>query len=209
MSIKQIISLCVAAGGILLNQGCASSASNLKASEIANDEGAFFGKLTITNHGEDITRKCYVRFVDRNDDKKIYTSLDETGWIFTSAKSGPTILSFVTCKQGSLVPYQIGYEGKDLQFLIGNQKAINYFGHVTIELNHDDSGIVTGAILGGVIGAAIAANDGERPATITVQDKSSEALAEYKKRFSSEASLLQPFTTVIKYNPTRQPASTK
>lgn len=61
--------------------GCATS-SNLNPEKISADDGALMGRVTVLVDGQDKTGNCYANFTDRDESRKVYINLDESGWVF-------------------------------------------------------------------------------------------------------------------------------
>ena len=179
--------------------GCATSSSNLKPSELAPDKGAFFGHVQIFNQAEDITSSCYVEFTDKDDHRKQYTSLDKTGWVFTTGVPGETYLSMGICTIGGFFKKNIHFNTRDLKFNISDQNTIAYFGHVVIRMNDDGSVPVAAYMLGGAVGGAIAgANAAKTTAhAFDVSNKFEEATNEYRQRYGESAERLKLMNRVI------------
>lgn len=161
----------------LCASACASSASNLKPAAIAKGKGAIFGRVIVTNKGENITEECDVHFGGDDEARKAQTdkppqrddpyggmfsgpsgapgqagspvivSLDETGWIFTTVNTGPTYLKQVSCSLGGMSKFPV-YRSSDLQFPVHGGDRIAYFGNVVVDADYDDS---SGAVAAGVL----------------------------------------------------------
>lgn len=195
---------------LLALAGCAQSASNLKPDNLASlaqNEGGYFGRISVTNKGETVTGGCYARFTDREDSKKAYVSLDDSGWVFSTAEAGPTYLSFVICTLGGVVKYNASFESRDLAFEIKGGPTLSYFGHVQIELNFDDSGVVAATILGGAVGNAIATSAAGKEGRAQVQNELPLAIKTYESRFGKLQASVKTVASIVGAPLSRMPAS--
>ncbi|MBL7716350.1 MAG: hypothetical protein JNL01_12865 [Bdellovibrionales bacterium] len=204
---KKLLRSCVWVLTVLAAAGCATSSSNLKPEKIGQGEGGFFGNIRIVSKGEDVTGKCYVLFSDLEKSRKAYLNLDASGWVFTKAKSGDTQIGGVLCTLGGLVKYNVMPELKGLEFKIGDRTSASYFGHVTIDLNHDASNVTGATIMLGSVGNSIAAQSGQGIPIVKVENKFDSALKEYQKRLGDAATGLKTVQATVSNGGARVPAA--
>ena len=191
----------------LFFSACATSSSNLKPGELSNDKGAFFGHIQVFNQNEDVTSSCYVEFTDSEGHRKQYTSLDKTGWIFTSVVPGDTYLSMAICTVGGLMKRNIQFNTRELKFAVSDQLKMSYFGHVAVHMDYDGSVPVV-AFLGGAIAGAIAATPVNAAKAVTVENRFQEASKEYYERYGATAKRLELVSRVVSWtSQDRMPAS--
>ena len=173
---------------------CATTAASLSPEHVAAGEGAFFGQVEVETDGENVTSDCYVDFTDSAGERKLYVSLDETGWVFGAVKSGETYLSTVVCTLGGLIKHNATFNPKNLMFLVKDGQTLAYFGHVGIDLHDDGSAAVLGVVAGPIAGALAGSDTGSE--TYHVQDRFQSAMSEYQHRYGGRAALLKPFTSL-------------
>ncbi|MET0793568.1 MAG: hypothetical protein ABW061_18760 [Polyangiaceae bacterium] len=171
--------------------GCASSAVNLEPSKVPSDQGALFGHIEVENQGKDITGSCYVALSDEGQRQKANLSLDRTGWLFTAVPRGSTYLSTVMCVVGGLVKYQAAFNTRKLKFDVPGAGTIAYFGHLSIDLRSEGSGVAAATIFFGGLGNALAASGEGEDGRMKLRDGFAEAKREYQHRYGRQA-LLTP-----------------
>jgi hypothetical protein len=156
--------------------GCAAS-TNLVPAEIPRGHGAIFGRLEINNNGHPVSERCYVAFSDPDLDIKAYLSLDESGWVFSTTESGPTLLSSVQCTLGEgVAKYPSGFSIRSIRFDVPRSGRIAYFGHLRIDLEQAGTGTAEGTPF-------------ERG--LQVEDQLDAAVREYHRRYGGSARALQ------------------
>jgi hypothetical protein len=172
--------------------GCASPASNLRIDAVAAGHGAFFGRINVRNEGRGVTKHCYVEFTDAAAKRKIYTSLDNTGWVFSEVGNGPTYLSRVTCTLGGFIKYNAEYQTRKFYFNVRGGSEIAYFGDIQIEMNSSGTGATEGAVFGGAVGTLLATAGEGGNGSLYVDVQFEEAVREYRARYGATASALAP-----------------
>ena len=173
---------------LLVCFGCATSASNLKLSEVPKDEVPFMGHIDVYVDGVVRTEHCYVEFTDEKESRKAYVSLDKTGWIFTHAKPGPTFISYALCNEGTVFKHAVEFRSRRVQFLPSNASQIAYFGHVTLKLADTLPGLAFLGAIGAVTKAAIESGHEDKLSSFVVESRMPEAQQEYQERFGEDAS---------------------
>jgi len=169
--------------------GCATSASNLKLSEVPKGEVPLVGHIDIYIDDEVRTGRCYVTLSDEEGSRKAYISLDKTGWIFAHVKPGAVILSGANCTEGTIFMHPVLYTAKELQFCLPDSSNVSYFGHVTLRLADKNPlpGLALFGLAGAATQAAIGAGHDDASKPFLVENRMPEALQEYRQRLGSEA----------------------
>src|SRR4051812_1324051 len=83
------------------SSGCISPATNLVPGAVPEGQGAMFGKIEVLNEGDTVTGSCYLLLSDEQSRGKVGLSLDDTGWVFTAVRTGPTYIGTL-CTVGGL-----------------------------------------------------------------------------------------------------------
>ena len=140
------------------------------------------------NKDEDVTTHCYAKFSDEKESRKAYKSLDSSGWVFTSVKSGDTYLDMVLCTVGGMIKHNITYETRELKFSVPGDGKAAYFGHLTIQMDYQmTTGATIATVLAGSIGGAIAGDPSRIPVAVKVENQFSQANEEYVRRYGDGA----------------------
>ncbi len=192
MSAKSVAALFLALVAIGASS-CATSASSLTPDAVAKNEGAFFGHVAIFNENENVTSSCHAEFTDAKESRKTYLKLDESGWVFTSVKPGPTYFSGVLCTLGGLFKYNAYYETRDIVFDVPARGKLAYFGHVQIKLNYNSNDMAVAGVLAGGLGHALASNSASKKGQSAVENRFDVGVREYQNRFQKKATALTPF----------------
>jgi hypothetical protein len=128
--------LCFVVG--FFGSGCTTGAGNIKLEEMDEGDGVFFGHLDVYNGKEKIDNsgiyhRCYIGFENENKESVASIRMDESGWLFSSAKAGKIYLVNVICADGMLGT-QVGMKTptRELFFSV-SPKTPTYFGNLTIK----------------------------------------------------------------------------
>lgn len=177
---------------------CAAPTSILRPQSVPPEHGAIFGHVRVSNGSADVTDRCGIEFTDHKERRKAYVLPDAKGWVFITVDRGLTYLSAVNCSLGT---FSGAYNGRDLRFSVPGEGKIVYFGHVNVDLNaRGPTGgqVAAAVILGGaaLAAAAIASTNFAEAPTAHVDDRLAQATAEFRSRYGSDASLLQPIAAI-------------
>lgn len=178
--------------GACLFFACATSSTDLDLSRLEKEEGVFFGKITVYENDEDVTKKCYAEFTDRNESRVIYTSLDQTGRVYAKGPKQETYLSLLLCNSGGLMSTLRRIESRNLRFMNSGSSEAVYFGDVTFKMNTKGDSVSPLVFLGGgAVAGAVAAAGGTHPTAVSVKDHLSSAEKDFRIRFGEKASVLR------------------
>jgi hypothetical protein len=155
----------VAAGlfcaGVL--SACGTAAINLQPESVPPDHGAAVGQVRVFKGDSEVTGSCYVQFTDQDKELKAALSLDDSGWVFTPLRAGPTYLSFVSC----VVWNGLDYGSRQLRFELASGRT-TYFGHLEFHLADRDQEITGQAIASSATGMPATSLAGALVSTATV-----------------------------------------
>lgn len=198
--------------------GCGRvSSTNLRPNALPPGHGAVFGRVQVFKGTKEVTGSCSVSFTDENNQEKGARSLDDSGWVFTSLPEGTTYLSFVQCA----VWNGLMYGTRALDFAVAAPGRATYFGHVRFALPDEDGKKTLDALALGVAGVPVTSALGAAVVStttgagtlsaalmptgtneVTVDDRSAEALAEYRARYGVEPAV---YASLVGVAPQRQP----
>jgi len=144
-------------------------------------------------------------FTDEQGAEKVAVTPDESGWIATAVKPGPTYLSSINCPNPD-PGKEVALKTRDYAFDVpGNGKFV-YFGSIRVEIMTNATKVdgekaaqavmSMGSQLGGVLGAfggimagaALKEGGYNYGATVTVKDRHEDATAELESRYQGEYS---------------------
>lgn len=135
-------------------------------------------------------------FTDSQNDRKIYTNLDTTGWVFASAKPNDTYLSRVICTVGGFIKENVTYDSRELKFTIPANGQIGYFGNVTFKFDYEPS-LKPTMLMGGAIAGAAAGMGVQPQMSVTIENKFQDATKEYLSRYADTSAKLKPTQYLI------------
>ena len=185
-----VLSFAVALGA------CATAAGAFKPAAVSMEEGSLFGRVVVSNLGEDVTKRCYVELTDESEERLRFLSLDATGWLFTAVRPGKTFLSSVSCTVTDSSTFNIMHATRDLFFTVPAGRNIAYFGQVQITFERHGENWLLQAIKPPILQAFQGVDPGP-PGKVQVYDRFEEAVREYHARYGAEAARLKPVLALV------------
>lgn len=185
--------------------GCATSATAFKPGGVGKEEAALFGRVSVDNLGEDVTKHCYVELTDSSEKRQRYISLDKTGWLFTSVKPGEVYFSRVLCTVTRGTTFNVEYATRDLSFSVPGGSRIGYFGHVQVEFAQEGENLFAAALTPPIAKAFEEVERAPAP-NVEIYNRFSEAVREYQARYGAASGLTPVQALLPLINPLDLPA---